>query len=293
MPDTVERSAPSAPPRRPVTPVPAGKSGRSDPTMRFDIHARLQHAMLALSLGVLMLTGFPIKYAHTAWAPAVVRLFGSFETMLRVHLLAAGLLAFVVVYHLVMCLWGLARRRLDFAVIPHLRDFVDFAHHLSYLAGFRPDPPRFGKFTWWEKFEYWAVVWGTTVMGVSGLTLAFPEWAAAYVPRWVIGALRVAHSNEALLAFLAVLIGHSFAVHFSPSVFPSSTVWYNGKLKLSQLLEDHALLYESMAGCAVDDLDRVPHSRWAHNRVLIGLELVVYTGLVAWVFVSLVPLLPR
>ncbi|MBC7340429.1 MAG: cytochrome b/b6 domain-containing protein [Firmicutes bacterium] len=264
-----------------------------DPTFRFDIHARLQHGMLAVSLAVLMLTGFPIKFAHAGWARTVVGLFGSFETMLAVHLVAAGLLALVVVYHLGLCLWGLVRGRLDFAVVPRLRDFSDFAHHLTYLVGLRRDPPRFGKFTWWEKFEYWAVVWGTTVMGVSGLTLAFPEWAASYVPRWVIGALRVAHSNEALLAFLAVLIGHSFAVHFSPSVFPSSPVWYNGKLKLSQLMEDHALLYHATAGCAASDLDRVPHSRWAHNRVLILVELVVYGGLVAWVFVSLVPLLLR
>ncbi|MDI6894463.1 MAG: cytochrome b/b6 domain-containing protein [Bacillota bacterium] len=266
---------------------------RRDPTMRFDIHARLQHGLLAVSLAVLMLTGFPIKYSHTAWAPAVVRFFGNFDTMLRVHLVAAGLLAFVVVYHVLLCVWGLVRRRLDFAVLPRLRDFQDFAHHLGYLAGWRHEPPRFGKFTWWEKFEYWAVVWGTTVMGVSGLTLAFPEWAAAYVPRWVIGALRVAHSNEALLAFLAVLIGHSFAVHLSPSVFPSSAVWYSGKLRLSQLMEDHALLYESMAGYAAGDLDRLPRSRWSRNRVLIALELVVYVGLVAWVFVTLVPLLPR
>lgn len=249
--------------------------------------------MLAISLAVLMLTGFPIKYAHAAWAVRVVRLFGDFETMLRAHLGAAALLAFVAVYHLATILAGLWRRRLDFAVVPRLRDFADFAHHLSYLLGLRSDPPRFGKFTWWEKFEYWAVVWGTTVMGISGLALAFPERTAIYVPRWVIGALRVAHSNEALLAFLAILIGHSYAAHFSPGVFPSSPVWYNGRLKWSQLQEDHALLYESMAGCALPESDRLPHNRWAHNQVLIGLELVVYAALVAWVFVTLIPLLPR
>ena len=178
----------------------AGRRVASDPTMRFDIHARLQHGMLALSLGILMLTGFPIKYAHATWAPRVVRLFGDFETMLQVHLAAAVLLALVVVYHLVMCLWGLVGRRLDFAVLPRLRDFGDFAHHLAYLAGFRSDAPRFGKFTWWEKFEYWALIWGVAVMGITGLMLWFPIQTTRFLPGVVIPAAKAAHGPQAARA---------------------------------------------------------------------------------------------
>ncbi len=275
--DTARQSTPSAP----------------DYTLRFSIHARLQHGLLAVSLAVLMLTGFPIKFASTSWAAAVVRLFGTFEAMMAVHLAAATVLALTAVYYLATLVVALARRRLDYAVLPRLVDFRDFGHHLAYLLGRRSDAPKFGKFTWWEKFEFWAVVWGTTVMGLSGITLAFPELAAQYVPRWVIGVLRVAHSNEALLAFLAVLVGHSFAVHFAPHVFPSSSVWYNGRLSLAQLHEDHALLYDEMAEKGRHPARPPAPRRWADSRVLAAAELIAYGAVLVGVYYTLVPLLPK
>lgn len=260
-------------------------------TERFNLSTRLQHGMLVVSLAILMLTGFPIKFAGTSAAKAIVRLFGSFEAMLGVHFAAATLLAVTALFYLSSVVSGLLRRRLDFAVAPRLSDFKLFFQHLAYLIGRRAEPPKFGKFTWWEKFEFWAVVWGTAVMGLSGLTLAFPELAAAYVPRWIIGALRVAHSNEALLAFLALIVGHLFAVHLSPLVFPTSTAWFNGRISLSQLHEDHGLVYEAAAEKDPEVAARLRPSRWAHNRTLIAIELLAYGVIVASVYYTLVPLL--
>ncbi len=265
----------------------------TEPTLRFTLHARLQHGLLAVSLGTLLLTGFPIKFASRPWALTMVRLFGSFEGLLTVHLAAATVLAFTAVYYLATVSVALARRRLDFSIVPRLSDLRDFGRHLGYLLGFRAEAPRFGKFTWWEKFEFWAVVWGTVVMGLSGLVLAFPEVAGRWVPRWVVGVLRVAHSNEALLAFLAVLIGHTFAVHFSPHVFPGSTVWLNGRVTLAQLHEDHAVMYDLLVKTNAPPPPGMKESRWARSRGLMLAELVVYGVLIASVYATLLPYLPK
>lgn len=271
----------------------ANKSPDVPELERFDLHTRLQHGMLAVSLAILMLTGFPIKFAGSPAAAAVVKLFGSFEGMLSVHFAAATLLALTVLYYAGTLIAGLVRRRLDFAVVPRLEDFKLFFQHLAYLVGRRDEPPKFGKFTWWEKFEFWAVVWGTMVMGLSGLTLAFPELAARWVPRWLIGALRVAHSNEALLAFLALLVGHLFAVHLSPLVFPTSSVWYNGRLSLAQLHEDHGLLYEAAAERNPRLAEQLRPGRFADSRLLIAVELVAYAAILAGAYYALVPLILR
>ncbi len=265
------------------------RPGETDPTYRFSVTTRLQHGLLAVSLATLILTGFPIKFASRAWALTVVRFFGTFEGLLAVHLAAATVLAIVAVWYLVAVSVAIARRRLDFAIVPRLKDFRDFGQHWAYLFGLRAAAPRFGKFTWWEKFEFWAVVWGTLLMGLSGLTLAFPEYAAMYVPRWVVGLLRVAHSNEALLSFLAILIGHFFAVHLSPHVFPSSTVWLNGRISLSQLHEDHAMLYEALGGDVAKAPQGMRPSRWEHSRALIAVDFVLFLGLVVAVWATLLP----
>jgi len=275
-----------------------------DETLRFSLEARLQHGLLAVSLAVLLLTGLPIKFATLPWAHVVTAFFGGFPALLSAHFAAAALLAGVAVFYLVTLIRALVRGRLDFSIVPRPSDFVDFGRHLAYLIGLRPERPRFGKFTWWEKFEFWAVVWGTTLMGLSGLILAFPERASSFLPRWVVGVARVAHSNEALLAFLAVVIGHVFAVHLSPHVFPGSTVWWNGRISLAQLHEDHAALYDLLAAARTPAAAPPPAASRASaspvavkagprvaDRTLIAVELVVFLGLVAAVWVGLVPYL--
>lgn len=249
--------------------------------------------MLVVSLALLIATGFPVKLASMPWALSVTRLFGGFERMLAIHYAAAVLLALLTIYYLAAVAVALFRRKLDFSIVPRLEDFRQFGQHFGYLIGLRKEAPKFGQFTWWEKFEFWAVVWGTIIMGLSGLTLAFPEYAATYVPRWVIGVFRVAHSNEALLAFLAVVVGHVFAVHLSPHAFPGSRVWLNGRLSLAQLHEDHAMLYDVVAGELPPAPTGMKPSPWVKDRTLIIVELALYVVVLGVIYATVIPYVLR
>ncbi|MBE3575913.1 MAG: cytochrome b/b6 domain-containing protein [Firmicutes bacterium] len=264
---------------------------------RWNRQERWQHGLLALSTAVLIITGFAIKYRHTFWAPGVVAAFGGFRNLFYAHLTAAVLLFISIAYHLVYLVCNYRPRRDGWPMMPTWQDVRDCIHHLKYLAGLEKERPHFGRYTYLEKFEYWAVGWGIVIMGISGLVLWFPEIAGRWFPYWVIEAFRVAHSNEAFVCFFAVAVGHFFAAHFAPGVFPMSTVWLDGKISLERLKEEHPAEYEELV--KRPDFKPQPaqgrvvrwQRRWAENPVLLFVELIPYLGIVIWSLATFVPLL--
>lgn len=209
---------------------------------RFNIHQRIQHIMMFSSFIVLTITGLPIKYNHASWAPVITSLFGGFDNMLRVHLGAATVMLASSVYHLgYLIIYPLMTKKISLAALPTIKDLKDLLHNMQYLLGVRADPPRFDRYSYKEKFDYWAVFWGMAIMGGSGLMMWFPAWAAQFFPRWVIDSARVAHSDEAMLAILAIFIWHFYNVHFSPTFFPMNKIWYTGKISESMMEEEHPL----------------------------------------------------
>lgn len=212
---------------------------------RFNVHQRLQHVLMFSSFIVLTITGLPIKYNHSQWAPVVTGLFGGFEPMLRVHLGAAVVMLASSVYHLgYLLVYPLVTKQFSWAAVPTLKDVRDVFHNLQYFFGLREDPPRFDRYSYKEKFDYWAVFWGMVIMGGSGLMMWFPTWAAQFFPRWIIDSARIAHSDEAMLAILAVFIWHFYNVHFSPTFFPMNKFWYDGKISERMMEEEHPLELE-------------------------------------------------
>lgn len=214
---------------------------------RFNIHQRIQHIMMFTSFIVLTVTGLPIKYNYTAWAKSLTAFFGGFDSMFAVHLGGAVVMLASSVYHLFyLVIFPLLTRKVSIAAVPGPKDIKDLLYNLQFLMGIRKDAPKFDRYSYKEKFDYWAVFWGMVIMGGSGLMMWFPGIAASYVPRWVIDCARFAHSDEAMLAILAIFVWHFYNVHFSPNFFPMNFVWLHGKMNKEQMEHEHPLELERL-----------------------------------------------
>lgn len=216
---------------------------------RLTRHLRGQHGVLFASCIVLILTGLPIKFAH--WAPfAWLAQTAGRELLHNLHMVGGIGLTAIAVYHLFYTAISEIGRR-DFGLLIMMpQDAKDAYGQILYFLGIRKEKPLYGRFSYVEKFDYWAVYWGMVVMLGSGYIL----WA--YYPGSTVGQLlpkfpksmfdiaREAHSDEALLATLAIVIWHFYNVHFNPKKFPGSLTWWNGKITLEEFKEEHPLEYE-------------------------------------------------
>ncbi|BDG62032.1 formate dehydrogenase subunit gamma [Caldinitratiruptor microaerophilus] len=286
-----------------VPAAPAGALARPEEIFveRWNLQHRLQHLALAVSMVGLLTTGLSIKYAYTGWAPRVIALLGGFRSTLVLHKASAVLLILVALYHLGFLLYHWRRGQVTWSMRPTRKDALDAVHHALYLLGLRRDPPRFDRYSYLEKFEYLAIFWGMVVMGLSGLALWFPEVAGRLAGRWVLDALRVVHSNEAFVALLSLAFGHFFMAHFHPAVFPSSPVWYSGRISLAHLAEEHPLELERLAEAGrlpsgwVEALGRPAgdpcHRLRGWRRALGVVELVIYSAIFYYLLLTFIPML--
>ena len=211
---------------------------------RFNLMFRAQHICLMISFTVLVLTGMPLKFAHVGWSHYLHILFGGFDGARLAHRIAAIILTATWVWHglYLFYLWWKASFSLkSWTMWPTKQDFVDFFQTIKFGLGLCPEPPRYGRFNWKEKFDYFAVYWGMPIMVVSGLVLWFPVYFGNRLTDLAIAAAYIAHSDEALLAFLAILMWHLYNTHFDPDHFPMSSVWYSGVLTEEEKEREHPL----------------------------------------------------
>jgi nitrate reductase gamma subunit len=131
------------------------------------------------------------------------------------------------------------------SMIPSKKDFQDLFQHIAYFLG-KGDPPRFGRFAYWEKFDYWAVFWGIAFIGGSGLVLWFPEFLSRFLPGIFFNIAYTIHSDEALLAIGFIFIVHLYNAHFRASVFPLDKTIFTGKIEAKEMMERHPLEWEDL-----------------------------------------------
>ena len=204
---------------------------------------RTQHVILLTSFIALVLTGFALKYPDS-WLAALLMGGESFRRIAHrvagVVMLAAGL------YHVYYLLLTAEGRRALVELFPRRKDVTDFIKAMRYYALGNSSKPKFAKFNYGEKAEYWAVVWGTIIMGLTGLMVWFKVEVFGFLPRWMIDVALSIHFYEAILATLAIVVWHFYNVIFDPDVYPLNWAVLDGKVSESFYKEEHELDYEQM-----------------------------------------------
>jgi len=196
---------------------------------RMNRNFRIAHWGVILSFPILVFTGFALKYPETWWARPLLLWEGHLAFRGLVHRSAAVVLVAATVYHVIHL--AVVRRDRVFlkAMLPQAKDATDLVQVFSHNLGLRKDEPQFAKFNYAEKVEYWAFLWGTVVMTVSGCLLWFNDLTLRYFPKWAADAATAVHYYEALLATFSILIWHFYMVIFDPVVYPMDTAWLDGK----------------------------------------------------------------
>lgn len=227
--------------------------------VRFTRSQRIQHFILLSSFIVLMLTGVPLLFPDTWIVQKMFWFQGSFTLRGLLHRTAALALLGVTVYHIFYVLFSSRGNRELREMVLTKRDFTDPIDVILYNLGKKDSPPEYDRFNFIEKFEYYAVVWGSGVMLLTGAALWFPVEATILFPRWVLDIIRVIHGFEAVLALLSIIIWHMYNVHLNPEVFPMSKVWLDGLMELDFLRHHHGREYRRL-------LDRLPGDLAARIR---------------------------
>ena len=265
---------------------------------RFTRLNRALHIVMIVSFLTLALTGLTLKFSYTGWARVLSRLLGGFETAGYIHRLCGILMIGTFLTHLFDLFQRKRReygswRALLFGPNTMLftkRDLQEFLGSLKWFLGKGPRP-RYGRWTYWEKFDYFAVFWGIAVIGSTGLMLWFPVLFTHVVPGWFLNVATIIHSDEALLATGFIFTVHFFNTHLRPEKFPMDIVIFTGRMPLEEFRRDKPAEYEALVKSG--ELDR--HLVEAYPPIVIRAvrafgwtALTLGTAIVIWIIYAMV-----
>jgi formate dehydrogenase gamma subunit len=218
----------------------------SEWVVRFTRRQRVEHAVVMSLFVVLALTGFPQKFYDAAGAGWVVSAFGGVERMRFIHRLAGVLFSLAAVVHVAGAALLVARGKVAASMVPNRQDFRDAVGTLRYYLRLTDRHPRYDRFDYRQKFEYWGLLLGGMVMIATGFLLLFPLLATRWLPGELIPAAKLAHSNEGLMAFLVVVTWHVYNAHLSPEAFPFDRSIFDGRISRERMEHEHPLEYERL-----------------------------------------------
>jgi cytochrome b subunit of formate dehydrogenase len=238
--------------------------------VRFPLARRVEHIVMLSSFIILGLTGLPQKFSTSPLSIAFVGLLGGIENLRLIHHTAAIVMMLGTIWHILFFGYMAFVVRTRLSMLPSLQDVKDGWQALMYNLGFSKSYPQMGRYTFEEKMEYWAFVWGVIVMGTTGFMMWNPITTVKFLPGEVIPAAKLAHGWEAVLAILAILIWHMYGVHlkrFNKSMF-------TGKMSEEEMLHEHPLeLADIKAGLAERSAD--PATIRKRQRIYIPVAAVL------------------
>jgi cytochrome b subunit of formate dehydrogenase len=263
---------------------------------------RLLHFMVVTSFLTLVVTGMPLKFYYTDWAKFIFSVIGGPDTARMLHRLGAIVTFMYFTLHLGSLIGRAWKNRgslrnpetgriqpLRFfkflfgpdSMVPNMQDLRELIAHNKWFFGKGPKP-QFDRWTYWEKFDYFAVFWGVAIIGLSGLVMWFPEIATRILPGWVINVALILHSDEALLAAGFIFSIHFFNTHFRIEKFPMDTVIFSGRVSKAEMLHERRRWYDRLVKSGKLDDFRVRDEwlRWKNiaksfGYLFFGLGLVL------------------
>ena len=279
-------------------PLSASHRGEGPFLRRFSRLQVILHALVVVSFLGLVMTGAPLHFSHAAWGRGLIGLLGGVESAGLIHRVCAVITFgyfFTHVGHITVrllkdpdkkaILWGPA------SMVPQPKDVRDVIQQFQWFLG-RSPRPKFDRYSYMEKFDYWAVFWGVAIIGGSGLLLWFPEFFSDFLPGWWFNIATIVHGEEALLALGFIFTVHFFNVHLRPEKFPIDVVIFTGRATADYMKEEHPLEYERlMREGRLEELKASRPSRthyvWAIGAgfaaLALGIGLIV---LVLWAVVA-------
>lgn len=275
-------------------------AGNGDRLMfqRFDPIVRQLHFVLILTFFGLALTGMTLKFSYMPWALWLSKVLGGFEAMGVIHRTCAVIMAALFAIHLGVIVQRKFKNGTKWkdlvtgptTLVPTWNDVLEFIGTMKWFLR-RGPRPSYGRWTYWEKFDYFAVFWGIAIIGSTGFMLWFPEWCTHLLPGWFINVATIIHSDEALLATGFIFTIHFFNTHFRPEKFPMDMVMFTGRVDVDELKREKPRFYEELAASGELEKRLVPQAPkefrfWA--AIFGATALVVGFSLVAFIIWSMI-----
>ncbi len=213
---------------------------------RINLQLRVQHFALMVSVTLLILTGLALLYRDSAFGRLLIALEGGFEARGTIHRVAAVLLMATALYHLLYILFSRQGHDEFMQLLIRAQDFKDYAAAVLYDLGMRAHKPQFDRYSYREKFQYWAFAFFVIVMIISGFILWFHDWFFGLLPKWAFDVAIAVHSGTGTLILIVLTLWHFYLVHLSPGRFPIDWSFWDGKISEKQLQEEHPLEYQRL-----------------------------------------------
>ncbi len=267
-----------------------GKSYHADPARpetvyfrRFSATWRWVHLLFAVSTMTLVMTGMTLLFSHTDWAKAIIALLGGPQVEAIIHRTAAVIWLSVFLGHLFIVTRNLISNRKTFrwfgptSMIPNWQDLHDVKAMFRWFFG-KAERPSFDRWSYWQKFDYWAPFWGAAIIGFSGMTLFLPTLTAQVLPGWVFNIATIIHAEEALLATVFLFTVHFYNAHFRPDKFPMSITMFTGAVPLEEFKHEHKLEYERLAASGELEkyLVKPPSDRMNKGSTVLAVMLIFF-----------------